>query len=202
MIRTVVFDFGGVLVRTEDREPRSRLAGKFGMTYEELEALVYGSETSRLATRGEINVANHQAAVMEKLGLPADSFREFGDAFWEGDRVDMHLVDFLRGLRGDYTTALLSNAWEDLRPMLEERWKILDAFDHIFISAELGLAKPDPRIYQLVIAEMGARPDEVVFVDDFIENVRAAREAGWNAVHFQSQEQALADLAEYLDNEI
>ena len=46
MIKTVIFDLGGVLVRTEDREPRTRLAGKFDMSYEDLSALVYGCESA------------------------------------------------------------------------------------------------------------------------------------------------------------
>ena len=97
---------------------------------------------------------------------------------------------------------MFSNAWDDLRPLLVSHWKIADAFDHIFISAELGLAKPDPRIYQAVEKEIRKDPPEMVFVDDFIENVEAAREAGWNAIHFRSREGALAELAEYLDNQL
>jgi putative hydrolase of the HAD superfamily len=202
MITTVIFDLGGVLLRTEDRQPRTRLASKFNLSYEELESLVYDGDSSRQAMRGQIQAQEHKAEVMNNLNLPPDDFQEFGDQFWEGDRMDRKLVDFLRDLKGSYTTALLSNAWDDLRPLLVDYWKISDAFDHIFISAEMGLAKPDPEIYQQVISELGAHPSEVVFVDDFIENVRAAREAGWNAVHFRSREGALIELAEYLDNEL
>jgi len=199
MITTVIFDLGGVLLRTEDREPRTRLAKRLGMTYEELESRVYGS---REAMRGEISAETHKMAVMESLGLPDDAVEEFGDDFWGGDRMDEKLVAFIHGLRGDYTTALLSNAWDDLRPLLVGYWKIADAFDRIFISAEMGVSKPDPEIYQAVAAELQKDPAEMVFVDDFIENVIAARDQGWQAVHFRSREGALAELAEYLDNEI
>ena len=202
MITTVIFDLGGVLLRTEDRAPRTRLAEGLGMTYQELEAVMYDEESSLEAMRGQKGVEEHKARVMEILGLPEDAFPDFGDQFWGGDEMDRKLVEFIRGLRSDYTTALLSNAWEDLRELLDDFWKISDAFDHIFISAEMGLAKPDPEVYQRVIAELGVPPSEVVFVDDFIENVEAAREAGWNAIHFRSREGALAELAEYLASEL
>jgi putative hydrolase of the HAD superfamily len=198
MINTVIFDLGGVLLRTEDREPRTRLAESLGMTYGELESRVYGS---REPMRGEISADDHKRSVLKSLGLPEDSMEEFGKGFWGGDRIDRKLVDFIRDLRADYTTVLLSNAWDDLRPLLINVWKIADAFDHIFISAEMGLAKPDPAIYRAVIAEIGKEPSELVFVDDFIENIQAAREEGWNAVHFRSRETALDELAEYLDLE-
>ena len=199
MINTIIFDLGGVLLRTEDRAPRTQLAERLGLTYEALESHVYGS---REAMRGEISAEDHKRSVLEGLGLPEDTMEEFGADFWGGDRMDSKLVEFIQGLQADYTTALLSNAWDDLRHMLVKVWKIADVFDHIFISAEMGLAKPDPKIYQAVASELGKEPTELVFVDDFIENVQAAREAGWNAVHFRSRDGALAELAEYLDTEV
>jgi epoxide hydrolase-like predicted phosphatase len=202
MITTVIFDLGGVLVRTEDRQPRQQLAESHGLSFQELEGLVYGSASARQATIGKISKDAHLDAVLESLGLPADASKEFGDRFWGGDRLDLVLVDFIRGLRQEYLTALLSNAWDDLRSMLVNYWKIADAFQEIFISGEMGLAKPDPAIYQEVVKRLAVDPAEIVFVDDFIENVEAARQAGWNAVHFRSREQALAELAEYLDNEL
>jgi epoxide hydrolase-like predicted phosphatase len=199
MIKTVIFDFGGVLVRTEDPKPRQLLAEKHGLTYDQLDGLVYGSETSLRATRGEITAEEHKRAVMESLGLPPDSFQEFGDEFWKGDTLDTHLVEFIAGLKGDFTTALLSNAWDDLRPLLTSLWDIEKIFDHIFISAEMGLAKPDTAIYQAVVIELNQDPTELIFIDDFVENVLAARESGWHAIHFQNPQGALAELAEYLD---
>ena len=199
MITTVIFDLGGVLLRTEDREPRTKLAQRLGMSYRDLELQVY---ESRAAMKGEISAEEHQKNILEILGIPDEDFSHFGDDFWGGDRIDILLVDFIRGLRSAYTTALLSNAWDDLRPLLVEEWKIADAFDHMFISAEMGMVKPEPGIYQVVAAELKKDPAEIVFVDDFIENVIAARDQGWNAIHFRSREGALAELAEYLDNEL
>ena len=202
MIKTVIFDLGGVLVRTENRQPRQKLAEQLGMTYEELSNFFYGMDSANRATRGEITADEHKSIVLQKLNLPPDSFSTFGEDFWGGDSLDTHLVEFIKGLREEYSTALLSNAWDDLRGYLEKVWQIDGIFDHIFISAELKLAKPDPEIYQLVINRLNQDPSELVFIDDFIENIEAAREVGLNAVHFQSREQALDNLAEYLDTEI
>jgi len=202
MIQTIIFDLGGVLVRTEDRIPRQLLAEKFGMTYEEMDSLVYGSPTSKEAGEGKISAEQHKETVLKTLGLPLDSFKSFGDEFWGGDRLDKKLVEFIEGLRGEYTTVLLSNAWDDLRPLLVNLWKIDGIFDHIFISAEVKLAKPDPRIYQHVINELQQDPSEMIFVDDFIENVKAAKAEGLHAIHFRYRDQALNELAEYLDSDL
>jgi len=202
MIKTVIFDLGGVLVRTENKLPRQKWAEKYGMSYQELSDLVYRTKSANLATIGKVSAEDHQQTILKNLNLPLDSFSAFEDEFWGGDLLDSHLVEFIQSLRGEYKTVLLSNAWDNLRPLLKGLWKIDSVFDHIFISAELGLAKPDPEIYKVVIDSLDQDPSELIFIDDFIENVKAAREANLNAIHFRNRDQALADLAEYLDLEI
>lgn len=199
-LKAVIFDLGGVLVRTLDPQPRQRLAARLGISPGELSQLVFDSETARLATLGAITTEEHWQAVREALGLSPDEFTTVPREFWDGDRLDLALVDFLRALRQRYRTALLSNAWDDLRRVMEEHWHITDAFDEVVISAEVGLAKPDVRIFTLTLARLGVLPFEAVFVDDFPENIQAASRVGLQTILFQSPEQALDDLRAMLDS--
>jgi HAD superfamily hydrolase (TIGR01509 family) len=96
---------------------------------------------------------------------------------------------------------LLSNAWDDLRQMIEEVWQIDDAFDRLVISAEIGLVKPDQEIFHWLISQLGIEPAKAVFVDDFLHNVEGARAAGLIAIHFQSADQALGELQALLQTE-
>lgn len=200
-IRAVIFDLGGVLLRTEDRTPRTQLAESLGLTYYELSALIFDSLSAHQAMKGEITAAEHWEAVQKTLGLPQSEFEKIPRDFWGGDALDEELVDYLRDLRPHYKTGLLSNAWDDLRKMIEDEWKIDDAFDEIIISAEIGLVKPDAGIYQRMVAELDVQPGEAVFVDDFVENVAGARSQGLQAVHFIDREQALKDLGLLLEAE-
>lgn len=199
MITTVLFDLGGVIVRTEDRGPRQELAEEFEMDFWELSDLVYRTESARKATVGEVSAEEHWGHLQRKLELDDREVTRFERRFWGGDELDETLVEFIRGLHQEYTTALLSNAWDNLRTLMKELWKIDQLFDRVFISAELNLAKPDDRIYQYVIKELGVPPSEIVFLDDFKENVRAARENGLHAIHYRNREQGLAELRELLD---
>lgn len=199
-IRAVIFDFGGVLVRTEDRTPRNRLAARLGKSYDELNSLIFDSPSSQQAALGQIGVSEHWEAVRASLGLSPEAFQTVPAEFWEGDVLDTSLVDFVRALHPRYQTALLSNAWDDLREVLDHRLKILDAFDQVIISAEVGLVKPDERIYRLAVERLGVAPDEAVFVDDFAHNVEGARAAGLHAIHFRSTDQARAELEQVLNS--
>lgn len=197
-IRAVIWDLGGVIVRTEDKGPRTALAERCGLTYKEIDELVFNTETAVLASIGKISELAHWEQVCRKLNLPAEQVAEVQAAFWGGDRVDTRLVEYIRSLRPRYQTALLSNAWASMRDYLTNQWRIVDAFDHVFISAERGLSKPDREIYQLVIEEMGIAPEEGVFVDDFVENIEGARAAGLHGVHFQNSAQAIAEVEQLL----
>ena len=200
-VEAVVFDFGGVLVRTEDRQPRNALAARLGMTYDELSALIFDSQSAIQAMKGEITADVHWAAVQKSLGLSDAEIEQARTEFWAGDVLDENLVNLLRDLRPRYSTVLLSNAWDDLRQMIEEVWQIDDAFDRMVISAEIGLVKPDLEIFQWLISQLGIEPAKAVFVDDFLHNVEGARAAGLLAIHFQSADQALGELQALLQIE-
>ncbi len=193
-IRAVIFDMGGVLVRTEDKAPRTRLAERYGLTYAEIDDLVFNSETSGRATVGEISAREHWKFVCSSLNYPPERYQELFAEFYAGDALDLELVNYIRSLRPRYKTAMLSNAHDDLRAYLIEHWGIEDAFDEIFVSAELGLRKPDARIYQAALKSLQVKPEEALFVDDVLENVEAARSLGMQAVQFHSSQQVRAEI--------
>ncbi len=199
-IKAVIFDLGGVLVRTEDQAPRHALAEHLGIPRGQMYFLVFDSPSAQQASRGELTVSQHWEAVRQALGLPEAEIDRFSQEFWAGDRLDAELVAYIRSLRPRYRTALLSNAWDDLRGYLTGRWGIADAFNELVISAEVGVTKPDPRIYHLALERLGVQPGEAVFVDDFKENIEAARALGIHTVHFQSRPQALAELEGILNS--
>ena len=81
--------------------------------------------------------------------------------------------------------ALLSNAPEPLaRAIDDSRWS--RDFDRCYYSCRLGAAKPDPRAFQIVLRDLGAQPDEVLFIDDRAENTAAARNLGMHTITFTS----------------
>jgi len=198
-IEAVIFDFGGVLVRTENREPRTNLAARLDMTYNELSGLIFDSPSAIQAMKGEITADQHWEEVRKSLGLSREELERVRMEFWAGDILDEELVNLLRELRSRYQTVLLSNAWNDLRHMIEDVFQINDAFDRLVISAEIGLVKPDLVIYQWVLTELGVMPAKAVLVDDFLHNIEGAQAAGMHAIHFRSRDQALEELQGLLD---
>jgi len=198
-IHSIFIDFGGVIVRTEDQEPRRLQAEKLGLTSRDLEKIIFESESARRASTGEITEDDHWQVVAEKLGVAREEADKITAEFFAGDRTDLPLIDFLRGLRPERKVCLISNAWSGLRTFIT-RQKLDDVFDAMVISAEVGLTKPDPHIYRLALAKLGARPEESVFIDDVPANVAAARSIGMAGIEFVQPEKVLEELKQVLND--
>lgn len=196
-IKAVFFDLGGVIVRTEFYAPRQQLADKLGLDFDDLNRLVFDSETSIQATVGTLTSLQHWEAVMKRLKRPAAELAAIRDEFFAGDIVDRTLVEYLRSLRGKYKTGLISNAWSDLRDFIV-REKFDDAFDRMIISAEVGAAKPEAQIFQIALEQFGVRPNEAVFVDDFQVNIAGCEKVGMKGIHFKDPETVLQQLKKLL----
>ncbi|HUE98675.1 MAG TPA: HAD family phosphatase [Anaerolineales bacterium] len=196
-IKAVFFDLGGVIVRTEFQAPRQQLAEKLGMDYDDLSKIVFDSETGYRASLGEISSEEHWTSVLQRLKRPASELSAIREEFFAGDIVDRTLLEYIRSLRDTYKTGLISNAWGDLRDFIV-REKFDDTFDKMIISAEVGVAKPEPKIFQIALEQFGVSPNEAVFVDDFHVNIEGCEKVGMKGIYFKDPETALKQLKEIL----
>jgi len=195
-IRAVIFDLGGVLVRTEYQAPRQHLAEQFGMDYEDIERIVFGggpNGSAARATVGQITEEEHWQNVMKMLKIPGTESKRVEKEFFDGDVLDRNLIQFLRSLKPRYKTGLISNAWSGLRSYIL-REKFDDAFDHLVISAEVGVAKPSAEIFQLALKQLEVSPGEAVFVDDVLENIEACERVGMKGILFKDPQNTLKKL--------
>ena len=192
-IRAVFFDFGGVIMRTEYQSPRQHLAQRFGMEYDDIDKVVFGSESARRASMGEIKEDAHWAEVLKRLKRPKTEMKSFQDEFFGGDVIDRGLVEFIRSLRGKVHTGLISNAWSGLREFITKQ-NVIDAFDTVTVSAEVGTVKPSARIYEIALEQAKVKANEAIFVDDMPANIEASEKLGMQGVLFNDPKNALSRL--------
>lgn len=193
-VQAIIFDMGGVLVRTVDPTRRTNLAKRYGMTYQEIDALVFGSETARLATVGQIPEEYHWDSIAAQLKLSKQELDQFQADFWTGDELNQELVSFIKEIHSSQKIGLLSNAWSGARASLASKFSFLHLFDVSVFSAEIGMAKPDPRFYDWILNKLGVQAAESIFVDDFQVNIEAAQALGFKTVHFKDNKQTLLEL--------
>ncbi len=198
----VVFDLGGVLI-TPITNLLDEIAGWHGVSMTTMLDLLMGPREQSTpdhpwhrCERGELETAAMQAAVVpwaERAGiaLRGDEY----DRLLCGDfEVHDTVIARIAQLRDDgYVTGLLTNSFREFRATLEARVDF-GLFDAVIDSSEVGCRKPEPEIYALATARIGAPPEQIVYLDDFVANVEGALGAGWTTIHVTHPTSALREL--------
>jgi putative hydrolase of the HAD superfamily len=180
-----VFDFGGVLwdmrwdvARELDRAhglPRSSVVETLyrGPAWRDIERGI----GDPVAWREDAHRALEQLA-----GRPLPPLHEEWRKAQTAIEPNLTLV---RAIRHDYKVSILSNADVSLRCRLERDIGIHELFDDIVCSAEIGMAKPEPAVFRLTAERLGVLPEHCLFVDDWDQNIEAARGVGMHAVLYR-----------------
>ncbi|MCK6624341.1 MAG: HAD family phosphatase [Anaerolineae bacterium] len=196
-LKAVIFDVGGVLIRTQSRAGREKWAARLGLDPLEFETFVFSGESGRQAQLGEKTSAAHWRWLGDYFQLAEPELTELRRDFFAGDVLDEALVAHIQRLRqAGYRTGLLSNFWDVARRLWVEVYPFIHLFDGVVISSEVGLMKPDPRIYHLAAERVDVVPAEALFIDDFIQNIEGARAVGMQTIHFTNPEVAQQTLTE------
>lgn len=186
MINAVIFDVGGVLVRTSNRENRLKWENQLGLEELQSEEIVFNSDVGTKAQMGQIGDKELWSWVGRRLDLNSEQLLRFRQDFWSGDVLDEELIAFIRSLRSRYQTAIISNATLALRQTLTEIYPIESAFDLIICSAEEKIMKPNLEIYRRTLKKLGIEPRQSIFIDDSEVNIQAAQSLGMSAILYRS----------------
>ena len=178
-IRAVLFDADGV-IQTTAQEFRSKLAalcGDLSRSEEFLEDL-FTAERPCLTGEGDFN-----RALMDVLGRwKSRSSLEEALAIWhliEPCEDLLSIVDRLRATQ--VRTGLATNQQAERARYMSENLGYADRFDELLFSCVLGHAKPDPGYFDRVLEILDLEGDRVLFLDDHVRNVEAARRCGLRA---------------------
>jgi len=206
-IKNIIFDFGGVLLDLDYQRTFDELGKLMDMDLSlhgmpaDMQEIYLRYERGEM--KSETFMWNIQKLANRQITQPHKIIRAW-DAMllgWNPARLP-----WLLDLRKQYNTYLLSNT-NDLhiqwvRKDLQQQHGITDFectyFDNVYYSHEVGMQKPDPAIYQLVLEDNGLLPEETLFVDDNTANIAAAKELGIKAVEHDPDSEIMEQLDAYI----
>jgi epoxide hydrolase-like predicted phosphatase len=191
-IKAVIFDFGGVVLVPLGEEYVGEWARRLGLSKAVLKSALWG-EAWNAFELGQMDDETYRRRVGEALRLPdLEAVDLFFREFYAAEQLYPQVLDLIQRLRrtGRVKVALLTNAFIGHDQVMRRKWGLdpHTIFDLYINSAEVGLAKPDPAIYELALARLGVAPGEAIFIDDNLDNVHAAARLGIHAIHFGSTE--------------
>ena len=187
MIKTIIFDNGGVIIEDYWLIFTTRLDSAYGHNIGSITDKII--KLDKKATVGIIT----QEEVHEFIRKNIDkSF--YKDLFTGEYPLRKDVVEYIKTVGEKFEVALLTNSFSDFDDQ-NDIWKMESIFgENIFSSVKIGFRKPEPDIYLYVLNKLGKQPNEVIFIDDREKNTEGARSVGMNVIQFKSLKQLKIDL--------
>jgi len=192
-IKNILFDLGGVILDINVQATLKKFY-ELGfpaqlMQYPQSMStdLFFKYETGKLATEEFRNGIRQVAGVQVSDG-------EFDEA-WNAMivRIPEERTALLKILANRYDLYMLSNTSALHTPVFEKMYKdaagiaMQDVFKKLYYSFEIGFHKPDHEAWEHVINDSGIRPEETLFLDDSIQNIKASQELGFQSIHIHER---------------
>lgn len=196
-IRGIVFDIGGVLEYTAhhnvmgvDKAWEQKLNLQPGEMAQRLEAVW------RAGSIGTISEAEVCKRIGEIMAMSVEQVNAYMEDVWTEylGTLNEELATYFKNLRPQYKTAILSNSFVGAREREQAAYQFEDICDFIIYSHEVGIAKPDRRIYEMTCERLGLKPEEVIFLDNVEAVVTPASALGMHGIVFKNNAQAIADI--------
>jgi putative hydrolase of the HAD superfamily len=201
MVEAVIFDFGGVLT-TSPFEAFARFERERGLPAD----IIRRTNTANHLENAWAKFERAEVDIEAFDQLFADESRALGAEVRGKDVLPLlagdlrtEMVEALKRLGKSFKTGCITNNLPANATGSAEGRKLYVAevmalFDHVIESAKIGLRKPDPRIYQMMVETLQVDPKNCVYLDDLGINLKPARAMGMTTIKVTSGEQAIAEL--------
>jgi len=192
-IKVIAFDFGGVIynynhsvlirdVAKELKQTVRAVAGAWKTKINEYELGQVSEDEFWDAFLKKLKI-NHNKKILHKIVM-------------EHFQPKVESLKILKSLKGKVILGLISNqtTWLD---DLEKKYKFKKFFDILVISDKVALRKPSKEIFNLFIKRAKTKPNEIVFIDDFLKYKEPTESVGINFIHFKNSKLLKTDLEKY-----
>lgn len=184
MINAIIFDFFGVI----DSEVATRWLDGY---FQKKENTHLKDEYFRPFDLGEID----ERQLFEQLSHlshhpPKEIKKEFADLVI----VDPRMVALIKKLKSEYKIGLCSNGNSVFVRRILKQYDLEKLFDHIIISGECGVVKPDKKIYNITLKKLNSKAQDAIFIDDSPKNIKGAQKVGLKTILFEDYTKFIKEL--------
>ena len=194
-IKVIVFDFGGVLIGWDPRNLYSRFFPEQPQAMEDFLAEVSFMEWNAQQDKGR-PFTQGIAILSQQFPHYSQLIQAYYDHWIDSVKEPIAgAVSILKRLKQrGYSLYGLSNWSTETYPHARQRFDFFGMFDGVVLSGAVGHVKPEPEIYQIMLAKTGRPAQECLLIDDSLANIHQAQKMGFAVIHFQSAGQLENDL--------
>ncbi len=196
MIRGLLFDFGRVISAQKPAALFRSYELDLGLPPASLNRIMFDSPLWEQALVGELQMAEFWQAIGPQLNLDTPAQVEaFRRRYYADEAINQEVVDLIASLAGGYRLGIVSNHPPGLLEWLRQ-WQVLEFFDTVVSSGEVGVVKPNEKIYLIALKRLGIEAADTLFIDDTEEHVLAAQALGMTGHHFSGASTLIDHLEE------
>lgn len=192
-VKAIVFDFGGVMTKTDKDQITDFIVKGIGVSRDDaLQAL----DRLKEQPQNDALESDFWQSFAKSKGktLPDDWMKQLNEVRLHAQVEIPGMVQLVKSLKAKgYQTALLSNVRKS-RAEIKRKLGLYDLFHPTLFSYEVGVRKPDPKSYQLLLEKLNLPPEAVIFIDNKPENIAAAKAVGIDGILFEDPNQLFEAL--------
>ena len=199
-IRNIIFDLGGVILDIDFSKTQQAFIDLGITNFAEMYGFTHVDSFFRQHEAGKITDEEFIASLQKMAGisLGTDVIQRAWNALLI--RFPAERIELLKKLRQKYRLFLLSNTnaihvveFQKIYSNTFQNGSLVDLFDKVYYSNEIGMRKPNAEIYEFVLKDSQLLPEETLFIDDSLPNVEGAKQVGIQAIHLKPG-QTMLDL--------
>ena len=191
MIKAIIFDIGGVLVKTTYEVLLEVLSNKSKVDKNIIKK--FADKSFNKVMLGQINESQHFAEIIKQFNIPmsVNDIQKKANLMTEPKN---DVWDIVHKLKKRHRLAILSDQGEEWAKVREKTFNFSKYFNPIVYSYKLKIRKPKKEIYEHVLKLLNLSEKECLFIDDSIKNIKGAKNVGMKTIHFKSADQLKKEL--------
>lgn len=191
MIKAVIFDIGGVVLKDKIESVFYAIADSLAIDRFAFETLVRHYLDDLL--KGNIGVVDVAKIIEKKFGKK-DVYSHWIEAYINVMKVDNSMLMLVKRLQKQYIVGAISNTM-DAHSVINKNRGIYDYFNPLLLSCDLNIKKPDSDMFNILLSKTNLKSEECIFIDDRIEHLQTPRELGFNVIEYKNYEQLISELS-------
>jgi HAD superfamily hydrolase (TIGR01509 family) len=197
MTKIIFFDIGGVVIKEDMKEIRRVFCKKAGVDQEIFKKYIKKNLNKSLT--GKLDATKFFRDLCLETGKPksnSEAMKKIWNKLFEKKRkIDRKIIRLIKKLRKNYKVGTLTNVTK-LTYAVNKKMKIYDSFELKILSFKEGCVKSQKKIYDVLIKKVGKKvmPEEILFIDDDMENLKIAGSKGIKTIHYKNFKQLKSEL--------
>ncbi|UCD02362.1 MAG: HAD family phosphatase [Promethearchaeota archaeon] len=197
-VKAIIFDLGGVLMYLDFSNFYNIVISQSPLNKPQTPIMLEFFRQSDIYHQGNMTDDEFYQLACDLLQVCMLNQSEFFDAFNSIiSGLNLEIIEVVKKIRdsNQYKLLVLSNVnsshWNYI---LNKKWDFINYFDELILSHEIHSIKPNSKIFEYAIQKAGCKPEQIVFIDDGLNNIRSAKELGIIAIKYTTTEELIDEL--------